>query len=106
MHPVSIEQIQIARLVTCPACRSEFLATFGAVATTNEDCPFCKLVQRHNTDQRIKLSFPSVPLGDPMVILRQIIDSVCHDQHEVEVRSMSIAPFDRPHSAGTAIPRS
>ena len=100
-----VAKTSVFSVVTCPACRSEFLATFGAVATTNEDCPFCKLVQRHNTDQRIKLSFPKVPLGDPMVILCQIMDSVCHDQLAAEARPMSIAPFDRPHSAGTAMPR-
>ncbi|MEO6032075.1 MAG: FlhC family transcriptional regulator [Burkholderiaceae bacterium] len=66
-------------VVTCPACRSEFLATAGSVATTNDDCPFCKLVRRHNTDQRIKLSFPNGPPGDPEPILSQITGSVCRD---------------------------
>ena len=49
-------------LVVCPVCRSEFLAAYGAVALSNHDCPFCKLVQRFGTDARVQSSFPARPL--------------------------------------------
>ena len=73
-----VAKTPVFSVVTCPVCHSEYVATFGTVATTNEDCPFCKLVQRHNTDQRIKFSFPRVALGDPMLVLRQVMEGVCH----------------------------
>jgi flagellar transcriptional activator FlhC len=52
-------------LLACPACRSEFLAAYGAVASSNRDCPFCKLVQRYGTDARVQSSFPVRPLIAP-----------------------------------------
>jgi flagellar transcriptional activator FlhC len=52
-------------LVVCPACHSEFLAAFGSVALSNDDCPFCKLVQRYGTDPRVQSSFPVQPLAIP-----------------------------------------
>jgi hypothetical protein len=52
-------------LVVCPACHSEFLAAFGSVALSNDDCPFCKLVQRYRTDSRVQSSFPAQPLANP-----------------------------------------
>jgi flagellar transcriptional activator FlhC len=48
-------------LVVCPACHSEFLAAFGSVAMSNDQCPFCKLVQRYGTDPRVQSSFPTRP---------------------------------------------
>jgi hypothetical protein len=52
-------------LVVCPTCQSEFLAAFGSVALSNDDCPFCKLVQRYGTDPRVQSSFPVRPLTAP-----------------------------------------
>jgi len=52
-------------LVRCPSCHSEFLASFGSVARSNEHCPFCKLVQRYGTDARLQSSFPTRPLIAP-----------------------------------------
>ena len=52
-------------LVVCPACHSEFLAAFGSVALSNDDCPFCKLVQRYGSDPRVQSSFPAQPLANP-----------------------------------------
>ena len=82
-----VAKAPVFSVVTCPVCHSEYLATFGSVATTNEDCPFCKLVKRHNTDQRIKISFPRVALGDPMLILRQVMEAVCHEHHAADANS-------------------
>ena len=82
-----VAETPVFAVVTCPACCSEFLATFGATATTNEECPFCKLVQRHNTDQRIKISFPPARLGDPMLILRQMMETVCHEHRPADANS-------------------
>ena len=48
-----------------PACHSEFLAAFGSVALSNDDCPFCKLVQRYGSDPRVQSSFPAQPLANP-----------------------------------------
>jgi hypothetical protein len=52
-------------LAVCPACRSEFLAAYGAVAASNRDCPFCKLVKRYGTDERVQSTFPARPLIAP-----------------------------------------
>lgn len=51
-------------LVVCPSCGSEYLATFGAMPRTNDACPFCKLVLRYATDQRVQGAFPVRPLPD------------------------------------------
>lgn len=50
-------------VVACPTCRSQFLATFGTVTGCNDDCPFCKLVQRFGTDPRLQRSFPNPELS-------------------------------------------
>jgi len=50
-------------IVTCPVCASEFLAAVGSLASTNHDCPFCRLVQRFNTDRRVQKSFPTHTLS-------------------------------------------
>lgn len=55
-------------VVTCPKCHSEFLAAFGSIAKSNDDCPFCKLVQRYGTDQRVQASYPVRPLPDLALI--------------------------------------
>jgi len=52
-------------LVVCPTCHSEFLAAFGSVARSNDECPFCKLVHRYGTDPRVQSSFPAWPLPEP-----------------------------------------
>ena len=52
-------------LVACPTCHSEYLAAYGSVPRSNDDCPFCKLVQRYGTDQRVQASFPARPLANP-----------------------------------------
>ena len=51
-------------IVTCPACGSDYLVTYGGTASS-DDCPFCRLLQRYNTDQRIQTSFPTHPLMNP-----------------------------------------
>ena len=60
-----LTEAQSFGIVVCPACHSEFLAAFGSVAVSNDECPFCKLVQRYGTDQRVQSSFPARPLADP-----------------------------------------
>lgn len=52
-------------LLACPACRSEFLASYGSIACSNDQCPFCRLVQRFRTDPRLQASFPVRPLVVP-----------------------------------------
>jgi len=51
-------------LVQCPACRSQFLAAYGTLPRSNDECPFCKLVQRYSVDQRVQASFPVRPLPE------------------------------------------
>jgi len=60
-----LTETQSFSLVTCPRCHSAFLAAFGAVARSNDPCPFCKLVQRYGTDPRVQSSFPARPLAAP-----------------------------------------
>lgn len=67
-------------VVTCPACNSQFLAAFGTVACSNDDCPFCRLVQRFGTDQRVQRSFPIHALpaeaaGMPMEVMARLCSS-------------------------------
>jgi hypothetical protein len=45
-------------LVNCPSCHSHYLAAYGSTATTNESCPFCKLIRRFEADVRVQASFP------------------------------------------------
>lgn len=53
-------------LVNCPSCRSHYLAAYGSTATTDESCPFCKLIRRFEADLRIQASFPyRRPMPDP-----------------------------------------
>ena len=63
-----LTEAQSLGIVVCPTCHSEFLAAFGSVAMSNHDCPFCKLVQRYGTDQRVQASFPARPLADPTLV--------------------------------------
>ena len=58
-----LTETQSFSLVTCPTCRSAFLAAFGAVARSNDACPFCKLVQRYGTDPRVQSSFSGSAVG-------------------------------------------
>ena len=51
-------------IVMCPSCHCEYLAAYGSLPRSNEDCPFCKLVQRYGIDQRIQAAFPAAPLPD------------------------------------------
>jgi len=52
-------------LLTCPTCHSEFLTAYGAVARSNGECPFCKLVRRYGSDPRVQEAFPVQPLAAP-----------------------------------------
>jgi flagellar transcriptional activator FlhC len=59
-----LTSVQSFSLVACPTCHSEYLAAYGSAPRSNEECPFCKLVQRYGTDQRVQASFPVRPLPD------------------------------------------
>ena len=59
-----LTSVQSFSLVACPACHSEYLAAYGSAPRSNDECPFCKLVQRYGTDQRVQASFPVRPLPD------------------------------------------
>lgn len=48
----------------CPACHSEFLAVYSSIPASSQQCPFCRLLQRYGTDQRVQASFPVRPLPD------------------------------------------
>jgi flagellar transcriptional activator FlhC len=95
-------------LVVCPTCHSEFLAAFGSVAMSNDQCPFCKLVQRYGTDPRVQSSFPARPLVNPspiqlgmLTLLRasdhlstrswlQARENMLYVSHMIAYRSMTI----------------
>jgi hypothetical protein len=67
--------------VTCPACNSQFLAAFGTVACSNDDCPFCRLVQRFGTDQRLQRSFPThAPSTDAAGMQVEMLALLCHGE--------------------------
>lgn len=70
-------------IATCPVCGGEFLAAVGTVPSNNKQCPFCKLVQRYATDQRVQSSFPLHPLGDPTAIQLRMMALACpgHKHH-------------------------
>lgn len=59
-----LTSVQSFSLVDCPTCHSEYLAAYGSAPRSNDECPFCKLVQRYGTDQRVQASFPVRPLPD------------------------------------------
>lgn len=68
-------------VATCPVCTSQFLAAFGTVAFSNHDCPFCRLVQRFGTDQRLQKSFPSqAPPADAKPLHPEMMALLCHDE--------------------------
>ncbi|WP_157271186.1 FlhC family transcriptional regulator [Azohydromonas aeria] len=75
-------------LVACPACHSTFLAACGTIALSNEECPFCKLVQRYGTDPRVQASFPVRPLADlsgvPLGVRELLRDSTLRSAADVE----------------------
>jgi hypothetical protein len=77
-------------IVTCSACGCEFLAAAGTVTSTNDNCPFCKLVRRRATDHRVQSAFPTQPLGDPTAIQLQIMALVCPSHADIG------ADVDRP----------
>ena len=52
-------------VVTCQFCASEFLAANGSTASASDECPFCRLLQRYGTDQRVQSSFPVRPMMNP-----------------------------------------
>lgn len=61
-----IDGIWLARtptlsILTCPGCGCEFIAAIGTVATSDETCPFCKLIERFPLDHRIQASYPAHP---------------------------------------------
>ena len=45
-------------VAVCATCGSQFLAAFGTVTARSDDCPFCRLLQRFDTDPRLQRSFP------------------------------------------------
>jgi hypothetical protein len=57
-----LTSVQSFSLVACPTCHSEYLAAYGSAPRSNDECPFCKLVQRYGTDPRVQASFPVRPL--------------------------------------------
>lgn len=70
-------------LVTCPACHSEFLASYGGAASTGDPCPFCRLIQRFRTDPRVQASFPTRPLVMPPPKQLGMIALLARDRAEV-----------------------
>lgn len=41
-------------VVTCSVCRSEHLASIGQPAISSSECPFCRMIERHERDQRAR----------------------------------------------------
>ena len=64
-------------VVTCPACGSGFLAAAGTVAFTNQDCPFCRLIQRYEVDQRVQVAFPRRSLDRRVVMQPHMLMVAC-----------------------------
>ena len=45
-------------ILSCPVCSSRFMTAVGTLAPACDECPFCKLIQRYDTDPRLQASFP------------------------------------------------
>jgi len=77
-------------VVTCPACNSQFLAAFGTVACSNDDCPFCRLVLRFGTDQRLQRSFPThARPTDATGMQAEMMALLRHGEHGADADSRS-----------------
>ena len=49
---------------------------------TRASCPFCRLVQRFGTDQRLQRSFPThAPPTDAAGMQVEILALLCHGEH-------------------------
>jgi len=81
-----LTEAQSFGIVVCPACHSEFLAAVGSVALSNDDCPFCKLVQRYGTDQRVQASYPARPLADPKSVQMGILTLLAAGSQPAETK--------------------
>lgn len=85
-------------LVECPACGREFLDTWGALASTNRQCPFCRLIRRVELDPRVRASFPNpVPLARETAL--QWMQLLIEPSSEVDGSEAALA-FDQWSSAG------
>lgn len=51
-------------VVACLLCGSDHIAPFGAKAEHAGECPFCRLIQRHDVDPRVRGCFPTPTLED------------------------------------------
>jgi flagellar transcriptional activator FlhC len=69
-------------VATCPSCNSQFLAAFGTVVCSSDDCPFCRLVKRFSTDQRLQRSFPThAPPLNGASMQAEMMALLFHDEH-------------------------
>ena len=87
-------------IATCPVCASEHLAAIGTIATSNSACPFCKLVQRYRTDQRVQTSFPAQPLADPTSVQLGMIALLRDAENRADTDSHSQQPLFRQDTGG------
>lgn len=73
-------------VAVCATCSSQFLAAFGTVAARSDDCPFCRLLQRFDTDPRLQRLFPvhTPPIGRAGAPL-QATALHCRTDHEARV---------------------
>lgn len=73
-----VARIAALTIASCPVCGGEFLVPLGGARCGSDDCPFCKLVQRFATDQRVQASFPELQhAGDAIDIQLGIMAMVC-----------------------------
>ena len=62
-------------IVTCLLCGCDHIAPIGAIAQQTGECPFCRLIQRHDIDPRLKDCFPT-PILDDSDALRKHLQAV------------------------------
>lgn len=103
---VWVAQSSALALVCCPGCRSQYVSSPGDVATTPEQCPFCKLLQRFPRDVRLQSRFGSHSLRNAAAT-RQAVAAMLEPHALSECRdrvdqSASIHVAEITHRADTA----
>ena len=51
-----LAKASVFEVLPCTVCGSEFLTAIGTLANADDECPFCKLIQRYHTDPRLQMS--------------------------------------------------
>ncbi len=90
---------------TCKQCAREYLTSLGVQSNTAQDCPFCKLLQRYESDPRLKKSFPEPsPRLDAEALclhLHVVLNAIGHSNLQSGLCEKSDAddnPLDKHHA--------